>query len=315
MKILENILNMAILTILFAIHAASLATAIVPIRTSTIEIYEDDAACLKYVCASNKFDKVKDTCIFYDTGRYILKPCHEKLCSSGVCDSQILAGEKGCTDDLQIKNMSEITLHYFDCYARGETVRIIFAYAGVEYTDHRVSDEEWINLKANNFTEFGQLPALDIDGERLVQSHSIVRYVGQKYGFYPSDIKESYQVESICDLKEDIYLGLVPNIYNINPEGVEKFITESAPRVLGYLNKRLEKNHGGEGFFVGDRITIADFEVFQIVYDYFLVPNYKEKYEHLVDAHAPKVKALIHRIIESSPALKAYLENRPESPF
>ena len=211
--------------------------------------------------------------------------------------------------------MSEITLHYFDVLARGEPLRIILTYAGVEFTDHRIPFEEWGALKTSNFAEFGQLPALDIDGERLVQSQSMVRYVSQKYGFYPSDIKEIYQVESICDLKEDIYNALVTNLYKNNVEALEKFATETAPQVLGYLNKRLEKNHDGEGFFVGDRITIADFQVFQIVHDYFLAPNHKEKHEHLVDTYAPKVKALVHRIIESSPTLKTYLENRGERPF
>lgn len=211
--------------------------------------------------------------------------------------------------------MSGITLHYFDVHARAEPLRLIFAYAGVEYTDHKISFEEWGTLKASNFAEFGQLPCLDIDGERLVQSQSMVRYVAQKFGFYPSDIKEIYQVESICDLKEDIYRGLVPNLYTNNVEGLEKFMTETAPQALGFLNKRLEKNHNGEGFFVGDRISMADFQVFQIVHDYFLASNRKDKYEHLVDTHAPKVKALVHRIIESSPALKTYLENRGERPF
>jgi glutathione S-transferase len=210
--------------------------------------------------------------------------------------------------------MSAITLHYFDVHARGEPVRLIFAYAGVEFTDHKVPFEEWGALKASNFAEFGQLPVLDIDGERLVQSQSIVRYVGQKYGYYPSDIKEVYQVESIGDLKEDIYRAIVPNLYANNAEGIEKFYNETAPQVLGFLEKRLEKNHNGEGFFVGDSISLADFLVFQIVHDYFLASNRKDK-EHLVDAHAPKVKALIHRIIESSPGLKTHLENRGERPF
>ena len=175
--------------------------------------------------------------------------------------------------------MSDITLHYFDLHARAETLRMIFVFAGVEFNDHRVPFEDWANLKGNNFAEFGQLPVLEIDGEKLVQSQSMVRYVCQKYGYYPSDLKEVYQVESICDLKEDLFRGLIPLIFKKETENLEKYYSESAPHILAYLNKRLEKNNDGNGFFVGDGVSMADFQAFEIVYDYFLAPNRKEKYE------------------------------------
>ena len=36
--------------------------------------------------------------------------------------------------------------------------------------------------------QFGQVPLLEIDGLKLVQTNSIVRYIGDKAGFIPEDL-------------------------------------------------------------------------------------------------------------------------------
>lgn len=41
-------------------------------------------------------------------------------------------------------------LAYFDLRARGEAIRMIYAVAGKEFEDKRVSSEEWLTLKPGN---------------------------------------------------------------------------------------------------------------------------------------------------------------------
>ena len=43
---------------------------------------------------------------------------------------------------------------------------------------------------------FGQVPLLEIDGLRIVQSYAIVRYVAEKAGFIPQDIKDRTRYQS-----------------------------------------------------------------------------------------------------------------------
>lgn len=43
--------------------------------------------------------------------------------------------------------MAKYTLHYFNLRGRAELSRLIFAAAGVEYTDHRMTGAEWQELK------------------------------------------------------------------------------------------------------------------------------------------------------------------------
>jgi hypothetical protein len=74
-----------------------------------------------------------------------------------------------------------MSLPYFNLHARGETIRMILHYHVVHFNERNFTFEEWI-------------PVLEIDGERLVQSRSIVRYLCQKYGYYPSNPKKIYEV-------------------------------------------------------------------------------------------------------------------------
>lgn len=40
-------------------------------------------------------------------------------------------------------------LNYFDAKGKGETIRLMFHAAGVEFTDNRISRENWINEKTD----------------------------------------------------------------------------------------------------------------------------------------------------------------------
>lgn len=211
--------------------------------------------------------------------------------------------------------MSDITLHYFNLHARGEVIRMIFHYHGIKFSEHSITLEEWPLIKTTSFSEFAQLPVLEIDGERLVQSQSIVRYLCQKYGYYPSDPKMIYQVESLCDLKEDLYRSLVPLICHGDTEGVDKWYAELGPQFLKHFERRLSMTREGKQFFISNNPSMVDFHVFQVVYDYFLSPMRKDKYEYIVTTHAPLLRQFIDRFIELSPTFKTYIQNRIDKPF
>ena len=204
--------------------------------------------------------------------------------------------------------MEEITLSYFPLYARAETARLIFHYHGVEFNNHIIEFQDWPELKTSGFAEFNQLPVLEIDGLRMVQSQAIARYLAQKYGFYPTEHKDIYLVESLCDLKEDVVKAVGFHIFKRETEIVEKWFEENAQTVLEQLERRLNRNQEGNGYFVGDSVTLADFHIFQLVHDFFVIRNRGD----LVEKNAPKVLQFVHRFLDSSPRLKAYIESRPD---
>ena len=55
----------------------------------------------------------------------------------------------------QYYNMPNYKLTYFNVKGRAEVIRLIFAAAGVEYEDIRLTTEEWVAMKPGS--KFAQL--------------------------------------------------------------------------------------------------------------------------------------------------------------
>jgi len=211
--------------------------------------------------------------------------------------------------------MAGITLHYFDYHARGECAKLIMKYYGMEYTEHLIAYDDWLKLKVEGFTEFGQLPRMDIDGMQMVQSYAIYRYLCQKNGAYPTDPYHIYLVESLCNLRDDIYSSLMPNFYTNNTEGIANWYRDNMPRMLKMIEKRLVENNSGNHFFVGNTVSMADFVMFQFGYDHFLRPNMKTQFEGVLRDNAPNFYQFVLYFKESNPSVRSYLATRAEKSF
>ena len=61
-------------------------------------------------------------------------------------------------------------------------------------------------MKKEGNLEFNQLPVIQWpDGTYYSQSQAILRALGFRYGYYPNDLTERYQVDSTLDAIQDIY--------------------------------------------------------------------------------------------------------------
>ena len=60
--------------------------------------------------------------------------------------------------------MSTTKVIYFDGYGRAEAIRLLLKHAKVEFEDVRVTHADWPTKKAELNLEFGQLPAVELDG-------------------------------------------------------------------------------------------------------------------------------------------------------
>lgn len=209
--------------------------------------------------------------------------------------------------------MSLPTLHYFEAHGRLESTRMLLKGLGFDFNDHQYTQEDWASIKFSGEFEFDQMPMLEIDGYKLVQSRSIERYIAMKYGMYPSDPYEVYLVESIIDLKFDVYIQLLEYKLVLKDEvGYLNFLENKMPRYLKMIQKRLEDNHGGDGFFVGESATVADFSIFQFLHDWLLRPGHKEHGEAVLTSAAPKLKEFADRFLAGNEHLRNYLETRVE---
>eukprot|EP00286_Rhodomonas_abbreviata_P025250 CAMPEP_0181292902 /NCGR_PEP_ID=MMETSP1101-20121128/2767_1 /TAXON_ID=46948 /ORGANISM="Rhodomonas abbreviata, Strain Caron Lab Isolate" /LENGTH=255 /DNA_ID=CAMNT_0023397429 /DNA_START=86 /DNA_END=853 /DNA_ORIENTATION=- len=185
---------------------------------------------------------------------------------------------RGGTDG---KVPSKIRLTYFPIEGAAEKVRLAFKIGGISFHDHRIERETWPTMKPS--TPYGQLPLLTLDdGLPIAQSGAMLRYAGKISGLYPDDAELAMKVDEVIGLSEDLQIQMTPSMYiNMKPEmyGHPADLSDSdrkskqafmraalqgpdgaLTRFLGYFEELLEKT--GSGFFVGEKPTIADCQVF-----------------------------------------------------
>jgi len=206
---------------------------------------------------------------------------------------------------------SKYKLTYFNFYGRAEASRMLFALAGVEYEDHRLEwdSEEWKNFKPK--TPFGQLPLLAIDGRVFCQSIVVHRYLANKFGFAGKTEMDKLQADMIVDCIVDLTNPIEP-IFEEADENKKKVLWKAyEPKLdkhLENLNKLLEANNGGNGFFVGDSVTWVD-----IVWTAFVYWIYHMKYGPILDKYS-KLVAIRGRV-EAVPRIAEWVQKRPKAEF
>ena len=198
--------------------------------------------------------------------------------------------------------MPQYKLTYFNGRGRAEVSRLIFAQAGVQYEDKRISGEEWEQLKSQ--TPFGALPLLEVNGKVLTGSAIIARFLAERYGLAGSNDEENAEiagiVDSIQDLDTEIIAWMMEKDEARKAELKKKIDEELVPKHMSNLEKRLT----AEGWLYGLKVTYADllFHAFSSRLPEGALPKY------------PGLKALIEKV-EALPNIAKWLKERPDSFF
>jgi len=203
-------------------------------------------------------------------------------------------------------------LTYFNGRGRGEIIRLVFAAAGVDYTDERIERAAWPGAyKAE--TPFGQLPVLEVDGKKLCQSNTCARYLARQFKLAGKTELEQAQADMIVDCLEDSTKPIVSFLFEKDEkkkaELQKKYVEEQLPQFLTQLETLLKGNHGGDKFFVGADLSWADLVFINFV-------GWTAMATGGTDALAshPKLKALKGRV-EALPKVHAWLAKRPKTDF
>ena len=102
-----------------------------------------------------------------------------------------------------------LKLFYFDISGKGEPIRLLAAYAGLELEDYRfASREEFMKMKEDGTLPYGQVPLLEVDGkDHVPQSATILRYLAKLADLYPSDALLAAKVDAALDQEADAFVG------------------------------------------------------------------------------------------------------------
>ena len=206
--------------------------------------------------------------------------------------------------------MPEYNFHYFGFYTRGEACRMMLNHAGADWTDNRIQMDQWGALKAT--MPNGQVPALEWDGKMLGQSMSILRFLGAKHGYYPTDAYEAYQVDSLLDSYSDV----IGKIYmpHFKPEAERPALLEDLKTQLTKFLTSIDAQCAKGQFLCGEKLTCADFAIGGIWTNF--INNEHVSFGHELWAHLKETFPNFVAYGERFAAANAkHLEARPAAPI
>mmetsp|Transcript_20710 Transcript_20710/g.58087 ORF Transcript_20710/g.58087 Transcript_20710/m.58087 type:complete len:240 (-) Transcript_20710:44-763(-) len=199
-------------------------------------------------------------------------------------------------------------LHYFAGWGLAEQGRWILAAAGIRWDQQPLTThEEFLALRDQGMhLAYGQLPLLEIDGLKLVQSQAIVRYVSAKAGLAGSTPTEAAVVDMFCEAIKDARGVIVGFPFAQN----QAQHASEAPYRLAKFMPRLEAQlamHGGRPGLLPSGLSAADVLLAELVEDASpMCPGFFDAYP-LCGAVRAHVTAL--------PGVQEYLSSDRRFPF
>ncbi|NXY51397.1 GSTA2 transferase, partial [Ceuthmochares aereus] len=152
---------------------------------------------------------------------------------------------------------------------------------------------------------FQQVPLVEIDGMKLVQTRAILSYIAGRYNLYGKDLKEraliDMYVEGITDLMQMILMFpfLPPEAKEKNLESIKEKATN---RYFPVFEKALKQH--GQDFLVGNKFSWADVQLTEAIL------AVEEKIPAVLSAF-PQLQAFKTRM-SNMPTIKKFLQ--PGSP-
>lgn len=158
-------------------------------------------------------------------------------------------------------------LYYFNGRGRMESVRWLLAAAGVEFEEEFLETrEQYENLLKDRYLLFQQVPMVEIDGLRLVQTRAILNYVAAKHNLYGKTLKERALIDMYVEGTIDL-MGLIRVHYKLEPEEKEKnlnLIIERATKRYFPVYENVLKD-SNQHFLVGNQLTWADVQLIEAI--------------------------------------------------
>ncbi|XP_015714763.1 glutathione S-transferase-like isoform X1 [Coturnix japonica] len=158
-------------------------------------------------------------------------------------------------------------LHYANIRGRMEPIRWLLAAAGVEFEERFLkTKDDFEKLKADGSLLFQQVPMVEIDGMKMVQTRAILNYIAGKYNLYGKDLKERALIDMYVEGMADLNELIMYHEFKIAKEkghDLASILDKATNRYLPVFEKVL-KNHG-QDFLVGNKLSRADVSLMETI--------------------------------------------------
>lgn len=151
---------------------------------------------------------------------------------------------------------NKVVLHYFNGRGKMESIRWLLTVAEVEFDEvYLRTREDFEKLLRDGDLMFEQVPLVEIDGMKLIQSNAILHYIAGKYNMLGKDLKERVMIEMYCDGLMDLMemMMKLPFLQDTTADK-ENILTKAKNRYLPVFEKALAETV----YLVGGKLSLAD---------------------------------------------------------
>ncbi|XP_076599839.1 glutathione S-transferase A4-like [Chaetodon auriga] len=157
--------------------------------------------------------------------------------------------------------MANVVLHYFNGRGKMESIRWLLTVAQVEFDEvHLRTREQYEKLVSDGDLMFQQVPMVEIDGMKLIQTKAILNYIAEKYNLHGKDLKDRVMInmysEGLMDLMEMIMMLPFTQDRKSKLDAIE---SKAKERYLPVFEKALT----GPIYLVGGKLSCADVQLLE----------------------------------------------------
>ena len=152
-----------------------------------------------------------------------------------------------------------------------------------------------------------KLPYLEVDGVVVPQSKSIERFLAKKYNLMGTSDIEALRIDSLCECVRDFkdaYQSVRKAENKV--EATNEWFTKTLVEKLSLLENLVD----GNGFTVGERLSLSDVVLYAFITQFF---DNKEASMNATLA-SPKIRSVIENV-STVPQLVSWIEKRPKTDF
>ncbi|KAG9274839.1 glutathione S-transferase, alpha tandem duplicate 1 [Astyanax mexicanus] len=158
----------------------------------------------------------------------------------------------------------KVVLHYFIGRGKMESIRWLLTVAGVEFEEKFFSTkEEFQKLVESGDLLFHQVPLIEMDGMKMVQTKAILNYIAGKYNLYGKDLKERLMIDTYAEGARDI-MDLIMGVPFTPPEKKQSTLNNLETKAKVRSLPAYEKALSSSQYLVGNQLSCADVSLFEV---------------------------------------------------
>ena len=196
-------------------------------------------------------------------------------------------------------------LYYFNGNGRAIIIRAILYYSKINFSDVKITKEDWIKLKQTGKFESEVLPVMEHENKLYSQMHAIEQYLGYTFNIHGKNMEDEYTINCLLDSFDDLFTIFKHFTWPESEEDKEhiKDYEKAFRSKFAFFVSVLEKKYKDKGkYFLGDYFSLADIFITSVL------TNFAEKLEcqNIIKEQGPKIEELIERIKKNE--LKNFFE-------